>query len=253
MKFWENVVFKDVPKFQCLSTEDKRRYITLFKNQYLADWLSRTLITSKKPLIISAWICLINIILLFVYKSPATLTFARITMIFPSAILFITTNIIIKLKKFDGDVNEVYLWLCEKIQNLYLLNCFAISFKDWHFIKKTAPELYSNLRSDECHGKCYVKTFEMATCLRNPKIKILWIAVSGIGCEDYGHAILEKNGFIYDTNTRKTYSKKTYFKARRCTVFREFPLDAYGKGDFLWDDWEEFGRWCKEHNVSRNT
>lgn len=69
----------------------------------------------------------------------------------------------------------------------------------------------------------------------------------------YGHAILKKGEWVYDSNSRRTYKFENYMKAYKAEIFREFSLsgDEYFKGDSYKIDYKEFGIWCKEHGVKR--
>ena len=128
-----------------------------------------------------------------------------------------------------------------------------ISLKDWLYIRKENKQFYEWFRSDFCNHKCYDTTFQLAKTLLNPNIKILWIGLTDYR-ERYGHAVLEKNGRIYDTNHRRTYKKSKYLKAQEAEVFKEFPIEVYQTAsDFKQLGWDEFGKWCHEHGVIRNT
>jgi len=88
--------------------------------------------------------------------------------------------------------------------------------------------------------------------LQNPNIKILWISITFHG-KKYGHAVLEKNGRIYDTNRRRTYKKKKYFKAQEAKLFKEFPIEVYQRASNpTMLGWVEFGKWCQKHGVMRD-
>ena len=96
-------------------------------------------------------------------------------------------------------------------------------------------------------------SFQLAKTLHNPNIKILWIGLTDYS-EKYGHAVLEKNGRIYDTNHRRTYKKKKYLKAQEAELFKEFPIAEYETAsDFTMLGWIEFGNWCRKRGVTRNT
>jgi hypothetical protein len=144
-------------------------------------------------------------------------------------------------------------------QNLWLLNCQVISFKDWKTIKKRWKELYYFARSEACNHQCYTTTYEIANTLKNPEIKILWIAIQSIE-EKCGHAVILRKGKIYDSNLRRTFNYDEYFKAFNVEIFKEYLLEDYlvkGKlsreSSFEDLDWKSFGDWCEERNVARCT
>ena len=70
----------------------------------------------------------------------------------------------------------------------------------------------------------------------------------------YGHAVIERNGLILDTNTRKCYNKTQYLKVEKAEIFYEYSLGEDRQVKSAWElKWKQFGDWCKARNVQRNT
>ena len=64
--------------------------------------------------------------------------------------------------------------------------------------------------------------------------------------------MLEKNGYILDTNTRRSYRKKKYLEIVKAEIFYEYSREEYMQCKDPWElKWEEFGKWCEENNVQR--
>lgn len=141
---------------------------------------------------------------------------------------------------------------------MWLLDGRVISYKEWQTIKKDNEWTYRVLRSDECNHKCYDITYVLANILRNPDIKIVWLCIRDRENPElkWGHAVLQKNNCIYDTNFRRTYKRDKYLRAFDAEIFKEYSLEEYiiqnrkSPSDFL--DWGEFENWCKTRGAIRN-
>lgn len=255
MKFLERVILKLDPDFQKLSTKEKKRnYLTIFGHKHISLFLTGMYMQGIIPFFVSIFVLVVNLALLLTVKTKAiSYTVFYLTMPIPTVHVIVMACIRYKFERKKQDATEIANWLWDKIQNFWLWNGRVISLKDWLYIRKKDKELYEWLRSDACNHKCYDATFQLAKKLSNPNIKILWIGLTDYS-ERYGHAVLEKNGRIYDSNHRRTYKKKKYLKAQEAEVFKEFPIEVYQKAsDFTQLGWEEFGKWCQERGVIRNT
>lgn len=255
MKFLEKVILKLDPDFQLLSTkEEKRNYLTIFGHKHISLFFTYMFMQSIVPFFVSIFILIVNLAVLLAVKNKAiSLTFFYITMPLPVVNAIVMSIIKYKIEFKKQDATETANWLWDKIQNLWIWNGCVISLKDWLYIRKKDKELYEWLRSDSCNHKCYDATLQLAKTLHNPNIKILWIGLTDFR-EKYGHAVLEKNGWIYDTNHRRTYKKEKYLKAQEAKVFKEIPIQVYQKvSDFNQLGWEDFGKWCQERSIIRNT
>ena len=55
-------------------------------------------------------------------------------------------------------------------------------------------------------------------------------------------------------NTRKSYKKERYLKSLQAEIFYEYSLEEYLQVNSPWElKWGEFGKWCEEQKVQRNT
>ena len=231
MKFFEKVLFRNCKTFQEFSTEDKRRYLTIFKHKHLADWISVQFVYPKSQLLITflgLCICIANLLLLSWIESDI---FCIIVAVLTLPLLILCLTLIVmanyqRLRK-KKDHRTVRLWLAEKLQNVMLLDWRVISHKNWRSIKKSNKMLYTILRSDDCFGYCYDCSLRIAKLSNDSQMKILWICITDAHYIKCGHAVIEKNGFIYDTNTRRTYSKEKYFYANQVEVFKEYSINDY--------------------------
>ena len=254
MKFLDKTITSIDSNFKKLSTkEEKRDYLTILGHKHLSLWLTYKFMNSSIPVCISFFICVVNLVLLTTVQAEISRTVFYLTMPFPTICAIIMATIRYKTVRKKQDINEVGNWLCDKFQNLWLWNGHVISLSNWLYIKKTNKKLYNQLRSDYCNHHCYDATLQLARALNNPDIKVLWISICHLG-EKYGHAVLEKNGKIYDSNNRKTYKKEKYFKAEKAEIFKEIPINIYQTAsNFSMLGWKEFGIWCQERGVIRNT
>ena len=142
-----------------------------------------------------------------------------------------------------------------KIQNLLFKDLRFFSIRKRLHIKRVDKKFYRHFNAGECFKECYRASFKLAYLLNDPEVKIVWLAATAFYMEPiyrYGHAVLEKNGIILDTNTRKSYNKTEYLNTQNAEIFREFVLEEYSKVKTPWDlAWDDFGEWCKVRNVKR--
>lgn len=160
----------------------------------------------------------------------------------------------IKKRNLDITIDE---FIFDKLLNLYLLNHKLLSSKDWKRIKQASRAIYQNLTSLASANECYRSTFHIANILANKEITILWMLVE-IKNQKFGHAVIAKNGYIYDSNFRKTYPKEKYIKASHALIFKELSFDEYyfsrhsNSVEHLEKDWEEFKTFCEDHGGYRS-
>lgn len=143
----------------------------------------------------------------------------------------------------------------DKVQTLLFADYKVFNIRKRLRLKKIDKEFYQHIQTEECNNQCYRCTFKLAYLLNDSKVKILWISGTPFDDEDrYGHAVLVKNGYILDTNTRRSYKRKKYLKAMQAEIFYEYSLEEYSRVDTPWElKWDEFGIWCEERNVQRCT
>jgi len=258
MKFLEKTIFKNLGGFQELSTEEKQRYVTLFGHYHFSQWFV--------GLVVQPWImytvsfitivlCVLNMtMILFVEERNTYMTVFFIS--FPFMMLFTAmTYCIKKVCKMDEEkFKEWYQTSKDKIQNLFFADYKVFTIGKRMYVKRKDKAFYKYLQTEECRGECYRCSFKLAYLLNDSKVKILWFAATAFGdTERYGHAVLVKNGYILDTNTRKSYKKEKYLKALNAEIFYEYSLEEYLLVETPWDlKWDEFGKWCEERNVQRN-
>ncbi|MBE5812954.1 MAG: hypothetical protein E7314_04800 [Clostridiales bacterium] len=257
MKFFEKVVFKDGQEFKKLSTEDQKRYVTLFGHYHFSGWLASLVVspwTSRIVMGLAIILLLGNtLISFFVEAKEICLTVLYITVPVIIFLMFFIFYIcrILKLEK-----KAFYEWLektSEKIQNVLFSDFRVVSIRKWRYLKKTNKQFYMYLHSEECRGHCYECSFKLAKILNDPEIKIIWISAIDVDTSKYGHAVIERKGRILDTNTRKSYNKDQYLKAQKAEIFKEYVLEEYQKVERPWDlQWSEFGEWCKVRDVQRS-
>lgn len=259
MKFLEKTIFKNLGGFQELSTEEKQRYVTLFGHYHFSQWFVGLAIQPWIMItvsLITIILCVLNMaMILFVEERIIYMTVFFIS--FPFIILFTSMMYHIgKVWKMNEDkFKEWYQSSKDKIQNLFFADYKVFTIRKRMYIKRIDKSFYKHLQTEECKGECYRCSFKLAYLLNDPKVKILWFAATAFDdSERYGHAVLVKNGYILDTNTRKSYKKEKYLKALKAEIFYEYALEEYLQVDSPWElKWEEFGKWCEERNVQRNT
>lgn len=125
----------------------------------------------------------------------------------------------------------------------------ALNKEDFKAIKKQNPSLYWKMTSDYCGGKCYFYAREIA--LLFPDSKLIYCAATNPFKENhvFAHAIIERNGEIYDTNRRMSYKIEDYEKIFNTQFYKKWTYDEFSKDNFQEYVRDDFIRWCKENNV----
>lgn len=126
----------------------------------------------------------------------------------------------------------------------------ALGRKEWKEIKKTDIGLYNDLLCDECEGVCYFYSLEIARIIKDSIL--IWGGVEDPfkeGHDHYAHAIVLRNGYIYDSNMRQSEKYEDFIKLYKFKAYKQWKYDEYSKKDFRKNERAEFRKWCKENNV----
>lgn len=247
-------IMKLNPDFKKIDEKERSNNLTIFGHKYISLWITYKFMDSLIPLLVCMFILGVDLTILMVFETKA-ITYTIYCLTIPLITLILTVKIIIryKIEREKQDARETASWLWDTLQNLWLLNGKVISRRSWSSIKTNNKELYKWLRTNECNQKCYDATFQISKTLNDSDINILWIAITTCYGEKCGHAVLEKDGWIYDSNHRRTYKKEKYFQAQKAELYKEFPLEVYNASyDFEQLGWIEFGEWCNRRGAIRN-
>lgn len=242
----------------------------MFKNTYMISYLIGLLIYPNTGITITMLSCICGISFLVLGYKLGINSFYVLAIL--SAIIeclpLLITSRVKKGLKIGKSLKQIQIQLINKLQNVYLINPLVISFKDWKKLKKAAKTNYDYLRSYNSVGECYKATYYIANVLRKKQIKIMWL-VNCNSTHKYGHAVLVKNNWIYDTNRRRTYSKAKYLELNQSKVFKEISIDEYLAENMeqlisyevntnavfrkLRPDWDEFKIFCENFGAKRST
>lgn len=124
----------------------------------------------------------------------------------------------------------------------------VITKKDWERIKKKNPKLYrkANSKASLCH--CYDYSRKLAMYLKNAKL----MYCATIHHEDgkTAHAVILKNGYVYDTNLRQHVELEYYVELLDVIVYRTFSKSEYQDEDFFDNIKDDFASWCRQNDVT---
>lgn len=251
--------------------EEIKDDLYIFKHSYIMSFISSVLCSTVLAIFFSLYLCGIGLTLCIIYLITKVYIFTIFAMIM-ATFAVLTEVILLKRNKWinKGKKSEdFYKILLDKFHNIYLLNPFVISYKDWKKLKKVSRKNYDKIRSFQTMKKCYETIFYIANLLKNKNIKIMWILCNHRN-EKFGHAVLVKGNYILDTNRRKTYNKKKYLEHFHAKVYKEITLDEYlvknPKGiNLLLEEginargvyvvlkkyWDEFKDFCEENGGIR--
>ena len=136
------------------------------------------------------------------------------------------------------------------IKKFVSMNGRALGKKEWKAIKKYDIDLYNNLLSNECNHCCYYYSLKIARIIKDSTL--IWGAMEDPfdeGLSYYAHAVIYRNGYIYDSNMRQSEKYEDFIKLYKFKLYKQWKYDEYSKEDFRESERAEFRRWCKENNV----
>ena len=137
------------------------------------------------------------------------------------------------------------------IKKFVSTNGKALGKKEWKAIKEYDIGLYHDLLSDECDHCCYYYSLEIARVIKDSIL--LWGAVEDPfedGHNYYAHAVILRNGYIYDSNMHQSIKYEDFIKLYKFKLYKQWNYGEYSRKDFRKSERAEFRRWCKENNVS---
>lgn len=200
----------------------------VFKHSYRMNYIAQLLCNPILSTLFLLYLCGIGITLSIIGLITQLAFFS--ILVLPILLLILMSEIVMwkrnKWIKEGKQLRKFVEIVQDKLYNLYLINPFVISYKSWKKIKKVSKKNYDKIKSLESIGKCYETTFYIVNILKNKKIKMVWLLISLNG-ESCGHVVLEKGNWIYDTNRRRTYSKKKYLKHEHAKIFAEVDYTEY--------------------------
>ena len=247
MKFYERML-KKRQILQNATMEEKQNFISIFKHTHMAIFLTEIIMRPHTGIIIGLVEIVVLALSLFMRNTLVLCIWTPIVIIYDVIFLYMNH----KVKHEEYDWNDMNVWLMSKIQNICLLNGQVISHKDWKKIKKFDKEKFKYFRSEECDHKCYQTTYLLARMVHNPEIKIIWMTIKDyVNGSRYGHAVITKGGYIYDSNRRRTYKVEEYLELAQAEIYREFSIEEYSQDKyvFLKEYLDEFEQWCNTRNV----
>lgn len=140
--------------------------------------------------------------------------------------------------------------------NLYTKKGRAITRQQFKKIKRTAPNLYKQLKVQKVAGMCYNVSLLLITKVLQ-KGSIIFLAVHDSSPTDHKntdyhmHVLYANDGYVFDTDSCLQIPLDVYISINKASIFGEFSFEEIG------DDLDEFVdklhprliAWCKEHNV----
>ena len=136
------------------------------------------------------------------------------------------------------------------IRRFISINGKALGPKEWKAIREYDIDLYNNLLSNECNHCCYYYSLEIARIIRDSTL--MWGAVEEPfkdGHKYYAHAVILRNGYIYDSNMRQSIKYEDFAKFYKFKLYKQCNYDEYSQEDFRKLQRAEFRKWCEDNNV----
>ena len=160
------------------------------------------------------------------------------------AFIFIC-NELIETKKIM-EVNKV------EIKTPFQIRTEKMEFLIRKFVSKNgkALGLYNDLLNDKCNYCCYYYSLEIAKIIKDSTL--IWGAIEDVfedGHRFCAHAVILRNGYIYDSNLRQSEKYEDFIKLYNFKFYKQWNYDEYSGKDFRKSERAEFKKWCKENNV----
>lgn len=126
----------------------------------------------------------------------------------------------------------------------------ALGLREWKKIKKQDMWLYKDLLSDNCNHYCHYYSLKIARIIKDSLL--IWGAVEEPfeeGHKYYAHAIILRNGYIYDSNMRQSEKYEDFLKLYKFKIYKQWNYDEYSQDEFREGERQNFREWCKKNNV----
>lgn len=137
---------------------------------------------------------------------------------------------------------------------LYAQRGKALSKQDFKKIEKENNALYECITSCLCYGHCYAICFDILEILKTGNMKFIAVKKLAIedGTETYTmHVLYEKNAWVFDTYNQRQYTVEKAIELHKGIVYKDFSYEDI-KGltheEFREKNYEEFVKWCEEHD-----
>lgn len=180
------------------------------------------------------------------------------TAIFGAVLLILVSMDVVEMKRII-QLNPVGIRTPAQIRTLKIADCIrryittsgkALGKKEWHIIKKYSVALYNDLLCDRCDYCCYSYSLKIARIITDSTL--IWGAGEEPleeGHKYYAHAVILRNGYIYDSNMRQSEKLEDFIKLYKFKTYKQWNYDEYSQEDFRESEREEFRIWCQKNNV----
>ena len=136
------------------------------------------------------------------------------------------------------------------IRRYVSINGNALGRKEWKKIKEHNNSLYNELLCNKCNHCCYYYSLEIAKIIRDSIL--IWGAIKDPFEEEekyYAHAIILRNGYIYDSNMRQSVKYENFVKVFKLKIYKKWNDNEYVNEDFRVNERAEFRKWCEKNDV----
>lgn len=120
----------------------------------------------------------------------------------------------------------------------------ALGKKEWKKIKKVNPELYEILLSDKCKYSSVFYSLEIAKIITDSIL--IWGAITSPfekGDNYHLHAVILRNGYIYDTNMRLSEKYTDFIRLYKFKLYKEWEYSDFSKPNFKEEEFVNFLNW----------
>lgn len=124
----------------------------------------------------------------------------------------------------------------------------VISKKEWKKIKKADRELYHDLTVNKHEQVCYGYSLDIARILEN--VQVLYGSIRNpITKEISAHAVILKDGQIFDSLLLRSFSLEDYKKVFHLQIYKIWNHNEFCAKDFSKKVKVDFVDWCKLNEV----
>ena len=186
-------------------------------------------------------------VVLFFYSN---IVFYCILLLICLNVLLISCNRLLVQNKIASIITSIFSKFTIKLIFRLSKYGFVITKKDWKKIKKLDRKLYNDMwKNNYYQGYCYYYSRSLALYLKDAKLMYCSIEKDGI---DISHAVILKDGVVFDTNLRIHCDLNEYLEDNNAKVFCIYSSNEYGKKSFFDDIRENLINYCKNNSVYCN-
>lgn len=141
-----------------------------------------------------------------------------------------------------------------KLKNWIIGHCVLqkqfLTKEEWKKVKKKDRHLYDSLVSGYSIHKCHTYALLLALQLDDAYLVYLSAKDPQDDNDNYAHAVVMRNGAVFDTNFRRVFDVEDYYTLFNVKVYHIWNYHEYSEPNFKEKVSKDFHNWCKENKIN---